>query len=122
MALESTVVCAARNCQNNGQALRAWLGRVCFEHRPSLKAECSCPPLYDFHKLPKENVARKMWLKALRLTEVPQNCYVCSVHFADKRPSNAHPYPELYLGIEMKPEKGTGLSVKPKTVTTKKSN
>lgn len=121
MALSSTIVCAARKCQNNGQALRAWLGRVCYEHRPKLKAECSCPPLYDFHKLPRDPGPRHMWLKALQLTEVPQNCYVCSVHFADKRPSDAHPYPELYLSEQKKPEKGTGSMPKPKTVTANQS-
>ena len=124
MAFESRIVCAARGCQNNGQALRSWLGKVCFEHRPNLKAECSCPPLYDFHELPKDTVDRQMWLKALHLRGGLQRCYVCSAHFADKRPTDTHPYPEFYLGIQKKqftkPAKETGnLSAKPEANAVK---
>ncbi|XP_041959732.1 protein Wiz isoform X2 [Alosa sapidissima] len=125
MALESTIMCAVRGCQNNGQALRTWLGRVCYEHWPTLNAECSCPPLYDFHKLPVGAVDRQMWLKALQLKQVSQNIYVCSVHFADKRPTDAHPYPEINMGVMKNPEDNIpagNSSEKPKTsvVTAKK--
>ncbi|KAL2087069.1 hypothetical protein ACEWY4_018128 [Coilia grayii] len=100
MAFESSITCIVRGCTSSGKALRAWLGRVCFEHQPSSKAECSCPPLYDFHQLPIDVVQRRLWLKAMHLAEAPQKSYVCSIHFANKKPTDAHPYPELYLGVK----------------------
>uniref|UniRef100_A0A0E9WV95 Uncharacterized protein n=1 Tax=Anguilla anguilla TaxID=7936 RepID=A0A0E9WV95_ANGAN len=57
----SGTTCAVKGCHDNTTRLNNWLDQTCYEHHPTKKAECSCPPWYWFHKLPcgeeEENVA-----------------------------------------------------------------
>lgn len=94
MAHDGTLFCVAHGCKSTAQDLKRWLESVCFHHRPSIKADCSCRPFYDFYSLPNDPTERYKWLDALGLETVPANGRVCSIHFSDWRPSQTHPYPE----------------------------
>lgn len=82
-----------------------WLQEQCFEHAPRTKRECGCETRYSFHRLPRDEEPRRMWLKNLNLKKPPQTLYVCSFHFIDKKPTEEHPHPSLWLGYDKPPEK-----------------
>ncbi|KAJ8278435.1 hypothetical protein GJAV_G00087590 [Gymnothorax javanicus] len=106
MSLRSSgTCCAARGCTNNHTKLKLWLDRPCFDHAPRTKRDCPCVKLYAFHRLPKEEEARRMWLKNLNLKRPPKTLYVCSFHFVDKKPTEENPSPTLWLGDDRPPEK-----------------
>uniref|UniRef100_A0A671UHG4 THAP-type domain-containing protein n=1 Tax=Sparus aurata TaxID=8175 RepID=A0A671UHG4_SPAAU len=60
---------------------------------------------YSFHRLPRDEELRRMWLKQLNLKKPPKTLYVCSFHSVDKKPTEEHPHPTLWLGNERPPEK-----------------
>ena len=101
----SGTCCAVRGCTNNQTKLNLWLQEQCFEHAPRTKRECACENRYSFHRLPKDEEPRRMWLKKLNLKRPPKTLYVCSFHFVDKKPTEEHPHPTLWLGYERPPEK-----------------
>ncbi|XP_047430615.1 piggyBac transposable element-derived protein 3-like isoform X2 [Mugil cephalus] len=99
MALRSSgTCCAVRGCTNNQTKLNLWLKEQCFEHAPQTKRECCCENRFSFHRLPKDEEHRRMWLKNLNLKKPPQTLYVCSFHFVDKKPTEENPHPTLWLG------------------------
>lgn len=108
MSLRSSgTCCAVRGCANNQAKLNLWLKEQCFEHEPRTNRECCCesPSRYSFHRLPRDEELRRMWLKQLNLKKPPKTLYVCSFHFVEKKPTEEHPHPTLWLGYERPPEK-----------------
>ena len=95
--MSSGSTCAVAGCYNNSRKLRDFSETVCIEHQ-QLRQTCPCPPPYSFHSMPTREERRRAWLKALRLKYPPKRIYVCSYHFVDKRPTEEHPDPEMYLG------------------------
>ncbi|XP_025760969.1 uncharacterized protein LOC112845999 [Oreochromis niloticus] len=55
--------------------------------------------------MPRKEDRKLAWLAALRLKHPPKRVYVCSFHFIDKKPTELHPDPELYLGYDRPPPK-----------------
>ncbi|KAM4524927.1 uncharacterized protein PAE49_001045 isoform 2-T2 [Odontesthes bonariensis] len=94
----SGTTCAVVGCTNSRKHLNEWLDRECFDHKPATKRQCPCPPLFTFFRKPDTDSESRAWLKALDLKKPPRNVFVCSHHFADKRPTEDNPFPELWLG------------------------
>lgn len=101
----SGTCCAVCGCTNNQAKLNLWLQEQCFEHAPRTKRECCCESRYSFHRPPRDEEPRRMWLKQLNLKKPPKTLYVCSFHFVDKKPTEEHLHPALWLGYERPPEK-----------------
>uniref|UniRef100_A0A3P9CUQ4 THAP-type domain-containing protein n=1 Tax=Maylandia zebra TaxID=106582 RepID=A0A3P9CUQ4_9CICH len=104
--MSSGSTCAVVGCHNNSRKLKNALETFCLEHQQLRKA-CPCPPPYALHSMPRNcGKDRKLaWLAALRLKHPPKRVYVCSFHFIDKKPTELHPDPELYLGYDRPPPK-----------------
>ena len=100
----SGTTCAAVGCHNNSRKLKDFSETYCVEHR-RLRKICPCPAPYALHAMPKMEERRLAWLEALRLKYPPKRVYVCSFHFVDKKPTELHPDPELYLGYDRPPPK-----------------
>ncbi len=92
----SSIVCSV----NNWKKRREFLQQECFEHRPLLRAECTCGAPYNLHPPPNEGEALRLWLKALNLKKTPKRPFVCSFHFVDRKPTKEHPYLEKWLGYD----------------------
>ena len=97
--------CAVIGCQNSQKRLNEWLDRESYDHKPATKRSCLCGPLFSFFKKPKEEYESRMWLKALNLKKPPQNVFVCSFHFVEKKPTKENPFPELWLGYNRSPQR-----------------
>ncbi|KAF7641661.1 hypothetical protein LDENG_00275220 [Lucifuga dentata] len=106
MSLRSSgTSCVVRGYTRNRAKLNQWLGQECFEHRPLSRRDCSCPKRYDFHRLPTEDEAKRMWLKNSNMKQPPKELYVCSFHSVEKTPTQEKPCPALWRGYERPPEK-----------------
>uniref|UniRef100_A0A3P9AYL6 THAP-type domain-containing protein n=1 Tax=Maylandia zebra TaxID=106582 RepID=A0A3P9AYL6_9CICH len=102
--MSSGSTCAVVGCHNNSRKLKNALETFCLEHQQLRKA-CPCPPPYALHSMPRKEDRKLAWLAALRLKHLPKRVYVCSFHFIDKKPTELHPNPELYLGYDRPPPK-----------------
>ncbi|KAL3980345.1 transcriptional repressor p66 [Sarotherodon galilaeus] len=102
--MSSGSTCAVVGCHNNSRKLKNALETFCLEHQQLRKA-CPCPPPYALHSMPRKEDRKLAWLAALRLKHPPKRVYVCSFHFIDKKPTELHPDPELYLGYDRPPPK-----------------
>ncbi|XP_039464053.1 uncharacterized protein LOC120437550 isoform X2 [Oreochromis aureus] len=102
--MSSGSTCAVVGCHNNSRKLKNALETFCLEHQQLRKA-CPCPPPYALHSMPRKEDRKLAWLAALRLKHAPKRVYVCSFHFIDKKPTELHPDPELYLGYDRPPPK-----------------
>ncbi|KAL7375216.1 hypothetical protein ABVT39_013958 [Epinephelus coioides] len=91
--------CAVVGCHNNSKKLKILSETVCFEHQ-KLRKTCPCPAPYALHTMPSKEKRRLAWLAALKRKYPPKKVYVCSFHFVDKKPTDLHPDPELYLGYD----------------------
>ena len=92
--------CAVIGCHWSFAKLAERLKQPCFEHKGKTMRECSCPPQFVFHPLPKDPDVRRQWLAALKLKQPPKpdNFYVCSFHFPEREPTESHPNPQVMLG------------------------
>ena len=90
--------CAVNGCSWNQRKLNSLLNLPCFDHKSSLKKDCSCAPPYKLHRMPDDPDLRRQWLAALKRKFPPQNLFVCSYHFVGKKPTTENPVPELFLG------------------------
>uniref|UniRef100_A0A669BKE1 DDE Tnp4 domain-containing protein n=1 Tax=Oreochromis niloticus TaxID=8128 RepID=A0A669BKE1_ORENI len=102
--MSSGSTCAVVGCHNNSRKLKNVLETFCLEHQQLRKA-CPCPPPYALHSMPRKEDRKLAWLAALRLKHPPKRVYVYSFHFIDKKPTELHPDPELYLGYDRPPPK-----------------
>ncbi|XP_037550252.1 uncharacterized protein LOC119426742 [Nematolebias whitei] len=96
--------CAVVGCHNSSRKLKDELETYCFAHQQLRKA-CVCPARYELHSMPRKEDRKRAWLAALKLKYPPKRVYVCSFHFIDKKPTELHPDPELYLGYDRAPPK-----------------
>ncbi|XP_030575115.1 uncharacterized protein LOC115772844 [Archocentrus centrarchus] len=97
--MSSGSTCAAVGCYNNTRKLKNELEKFCFEHH-QIRKVCPCPAPYALHSMPRKEDRKAAWLAALKLKRPPKRVYVCSFHFIDKKPTELHPDPELYLGCD----------------------
>lgn len=67
----SSIVCSVRECHNNWKKRLGFCQQEYFEHRPLLRAECSCGAPYNLHPPPKEGQTLRLWMKALKLKKHP---------------------------------------------------
>lgn len=104
-SIGSGTTCAVRGCHYNRKKLNVWLKQECYDHKPLTKSDCSCPQWYHFYRLPTDEEDRRIWLRNLYLKRPPKALYVCSFHFVDKKPTEKNPYPTLWLGHRIPPEK-----------------
>ncbi|KAL2099515.1 hypothetical protein ACEWY4_003909 [Coilia grayii] len=95
--MSSGSTCSVVGCSNSSNKIRHFMEAECYTHRVK-RRECLCPPPYSLHFMPASR--RLGWLAALRLKYPPKKVYVCSHHFVNKRPTDEHPNPELFLGYE----------------------
>jgi len=95
--MSSGSTCAVSGCYNNSKKLKDLKKIICFEHQ-KIRDECPCPAPYALHCMPTKEERKQAWLVALKLKNPPKKVYVCSFHFVDKKPTELHPDPELYLG------------------------
>ncbi|CAI5689629.1 unnamed protein product [Oreochromis niloticus] len=102
--MSSGSTCAVVGCHNNSRKRKNALETFCLEHQQLRKA-CPCPPPYALHSMPRKEDRKLAWLAALRLKHPPKRVYVYSFHFIDKKPTELHPDPELYLGYDRPPPK-----------------
>ena len=89
--------CVVKGCSYNSRKLKAVLNQPCYEHQPTLRKNCGCPPPYTFFQ-PQSDDERRQYLSKLLLKHPPKKLDVCSFHFVDRRPTYEHPLPELHLG------------------------
>ena len=95
--------CAVIGCTNSTYKLKKWLENICDIHHHVLQKNCSCEPPYRLYTFPSNNRykhQRERWVKMIRRqgpnNTVWQPCTsdrVCSEHFVDKFPTEAHPDP-----------------------------
>ncbi|CAI5689183.1 unnamed protein product [Oreochromis niloticus] len=102
--MSSGSTCAVVGCHNNSRKLKNALETFCLEHQ-QLRRACPCSPPYALHSMLRKEDRKLAWLAALRLKHPPKRVYVCSFHFIDKKPTELHPDPELYLGYDRPPPK-----------------
>ncbi|XP_077082660.1 GATA zinc finger domain containing 2Ab isoform X1 [Siphateles boraxobius] len=95
--MSSGSTCAVSGCYNNSKKLKVFQEIICIEHQ-QIRHECPCPAPYALHCMPTKEERKLAWLAALKLKNPPKRVYVCSFHFVDKKPTELHPDPELYLG------------------------
>ncbi|XP_059400094.1 transcriptional repressor p66-alpha-like isoform X1 [Carassius carassius] len=95
--MSSGSTCAVSGCYNNSKKLKSFQENICEEHQRT-RSECPCPAPYALHCMPSKDDSKQAWLAALKLKNPPKRVYVCSFHFVDKKPTELHPDPELYLG------------------------
>ncbi|XP_005170502.1 GATA zinc finger domain containing 2Ab isoform X2 [Danio rerio] len=95
--MSSGSTCAVPGCHNNSKKLKSFQENICIEHQKS-RNECPCAAPYALHCMPTKAERKRAWLSALKLKNPPKRVYVCSFHFVDKKPTELHPDPELYLG------------------------
>lgn len=95
--MSSGSTCAVPGCHNNSKKLKSFQENICIEHQKS-RNECPCAAPYSLHCMPTKAERKRAWLSALKLKTPPKRVYVCSFHFVDKKPTELHPDPELYLG------------------------
>ena len=100
----SGTTCAVAGCHNNSRKLKVFSETFCLEHQGD-RQTCPCPAPYALHGMPRKEERRLAWLAALRLKYPPKRVFVCSFHFVDKKPTELHPDPELYLGYDRPPTK-----------------
>ncbi|XP_051549979.1 GATA zinc finger domain containing 2Ab isoform X2 [Myxocyprinus asiaticus] len=94
--MSSGFTCAVSGCYNSSKKLKNFQENLCIEHQ-KIRNECPCPAPYALHSMPKNEERKQAWLAALKLKSPQKTVYVCSFHFVDKRPTELHPDPELYL-------------------------
>ncbi|TRY81743.1 hypothetical protein DNTS_031657 [Danionella cerebrum] len=102
--MSSGSTCAVPGCYNNSKKLKSFLESLCVEHQ-IIRADCPCPAPYALHCMPNKEERKLAWLEALKLKNPPKRVYICSFHFVDKKPTDLHPDPELYLGRD-RPQHG----------------
>ena len=102
--MSSGTTCAVAGCHNNSRKLKDFSETSCLEHS-QLRRTCPCAAPYALHGMPRKEERRLAWLAALRLKYPPKRVFVCSFHFVDKKPTDLHPDPELYLGYDRPPPK-----------------
>ncbi|XP_026113187.1 uncharacterized protein LOC113091771 [Carassius auratus] len=90
--------CAAKGCHNSYRKLKNFLDQECYDHKPTIRAECKCPRPFKLHKMPSDDDGKRHWLAALNLKCPPRNVHVCSL--TDRQPTTENPYPELWLGYD----------------------
>lgn len=95
--MSSGSTCAVSGCYTNSKKLKSFQESKCAEHQ-KIRNECPCPAPYALHCIPSKEERKQAWLAALKLKNPPKRVYVCSFHFVDKKPTELHPDPELYLG------------------------
>ncbi|XP_073718386.1 GATA zinc finger domain containing 2Ab isoform X2 [Misgurnus anguillicaudatus] len=95
--MSSGSTCAVSGCYNNSKKLKTFQDTFCVDHQKT-RSECPCAPPYALHSMPTKEERNRAWLAALKLKNPPKRVYVCSFHFVDKKPTELHPDPELYLG------------------------
>ncbi|XP_058616450.1 GATA zinc finger domain containing 2Ab isoform X3 [Onychostoma macrolepis] len=95
--MSSGSTCAVSGCYNNSKKLKSFQESICVEHH-KIRNECPCLAPYALHCMPSKEERKQAWLAALKLKTPPKRVYVCSFHFVDKKPTEVHPDPELYLG------------------------
>uniref|UniRef100_A0A671M0W6 GATA zinc finger domain containing 2Ab n=2 Tax=Sinocyclocheilus anshuiensis TaxID=1608454 RepID=A0A671M0W6_9TELE len=76
--------------------LKSFQENICAEHQ-KIRNECPCPARYALHCVLSKEERKQAWLAALKLKNPPKRVYVCAFHFVDKKPTELHPDPELYL-------------------------
>uniref|UniRef100_A0A672P0V6 Transcriptional repressor p66-alpha-like n=1 Tax=Sinocyclocheilus grahami TaxID=75366 RepID=A0A672P0V6_SINGR len=103
--MSSGSTCAVSGCYNNSKKLKRFQENICVEHH-KIRSECPCPAPYALHCIPSKEERKQAWLAALKLKTPPKRVYVCSFHFVDKKPTELHPDPELYLGHNSSPHQG----------------
>ncbi len=92
--------CAVKGCHNSYRKLKNFLDQECYEHKPTIRAECQCPRPFKLHKMPSDDESKRQWLAALNLKFPPRNVNVCSFHFVDRQPTTENPHPEVWLGYD----------------------
>ncbi len=92
--------CAVKGCHNSYRKLKNFLDQECYEHKPTIRAECQCPRPFKLHKMPSDDESKRQWLAALNLKFPPRNVNVCSFHFVDRHPTTENPHPEVWLGYD----------------------
>ncbi|XP_044073668.1 uncharacterized protein si:dkey-56d12.4 [Siniperca chuatsi] len=119
--MSSGSTCAVVGCYNNSRKLKSFSETFCVEHQ-QVRQKCPCPAPYSLHSMPTKEARKVAWLSALRLKYPPKRVYVCSFHFVDKRPTELHPNPELYLGYDRPPPKKRRKLVRPTVTHTANSS
>ncbi|KAK6178288.1 hypothetical protein SNE40_013091 [Patella caerulea] len=93
------------NCSNSYYKLQRWMQSFCEVHN-STKEHCSCQKPFDLLPFPNEKQAdtRKTWIRNVNRND-SQNVWIpkshsriCTVHFADGKPTLKNPYPTLVVG------------------------
>ena len=97
----SGTTCAVVGCTRNSRRLKEYMDGDCYDHRGVNRRMCGCPVPYGLHAMPKTK--SRQWLAALKLKRPPKRVHVCSYHFIDKKPTELHPIPELFLGYNRPP-------------------
>jgi len=71
-------------------------------HPGRLDTHSNVTGVIKWYRLPKNDPKRKMWIESIMVskipgTSIPKYCYICSIHFADGKPTKENPFPTLFL-------------------------
>ncbi|XP_069131769.1 histone-lysine N-methyltransferase SETDB1-B-like [Argopecten irradians] len=99
------VFCVVHDCINSSTVMKKKPDKYCIEHKQLSRNICPCPisdPLYPF---PQDENQRTLWMVKLQVTKdnFDKSLRVCARHFRDSKPTEENPYPELDIGIKLKP-------------------
>lgn len=100
--------CTVTGCKNASYKLNKWKDSKCDIHSDKIKEFCGCEPPYRLYCFPAEKRykdKRDKWISLLKKKNFDQTEWVpgkshrvCSDHFVDRIPTEAHPNPTLKLG------------------------
>ncbi|XP_064478239.1 uncharacterized protein LOC135391745 [Ornithodoros turicata] len=93
--------CSVSSCYNNQRRRQRLLKTECNIHKTTVSC-CQCG-IFSLHRFPSEKKnphLRSRWIDALKRKdfEPTVNARVCSIHFADGKPTFENPVPELHMG------------------------
>ena len=115
--------CAVVGCSNSVKKLAQWREEICPKHACHQgRDSCICKPPYYMMMFPKADDMKLAWERCVNRIEADNrtvkygkrltyyrkgdpwraspNDRICSVHFADGKPTPSHPLPTLHLGYD----------------------
>lgn len=101
-------ICAFAHCSSSTYHLQKWKLNECDVHRGIKHEQCDCKPpfvLFPFPTAISDAETRRDWIRAVNRKDAKTgknwqpnfDSRVCSYHFVDGKPSEAHPSPSINL-------------------------
>ncbi|XP_031562136.1 uncharacterized protein LOC116297954 [Actinia tenebrosa] len=101
-------ICAFQHCSSSTYHIQKWKTKECDVHLGIKHEQCDCKPpfaLFPFPTAKSDAETRRDWIRAVNRKDAKTgknwqpnfDSRVCSYHFVDGKPSEAHPSPSINL-------------------------